>query len=204
MQQHAKHLTQLYHCATKISSSFKKYQRNEEECKRIQMYWLDKAKTVVVASETLKVPRDSDVTNTKTLAIEAIARDMAKIMSMLPDMPNEPPKVQDDDCYSEQSATEEVDLMIYIHSIESRIAMAEGNIEIYEQAEHKLKKKLKLENGKNFSKLEVEKAKKRALERARATAKARFDYVVDVRVRREWAYKIETLDDYNSDSEDID
>ena len=168
------------------------------------MYWLDKAKTVVIASETLKVPRNVDTKETKALAIEAIAKDMQRIMAVLPPVPVEPPKVQDDDCYSEQSATEEVDLMIYIHSIESRIAMAEGNIEIYEQSEHKLKKKLKPNDGRHFSKLEVEKAKKQTLEQARATAKARFDYVVETKERREWTHKIETLDDYNSDSEDID
>jgi hypothetical protein len=75
------------------------------------------------------------------------------------------------------------------------------NIEIYERVE---RKKRKLNNGKNSGLLASEKARKLELEKKLGIAQTRLAYVKEALERREWNFKIESLVDYNSDSEDID
>jgi hypothetical protein len=75
------------------------------------------------------------------------------------------------------------------------------NIEIYERVE---RKKRKLNNGKNSGLLAAEKARKLELKKQLAIAQTRLAYVKEALERREWHFKIDSLVDYNSESEDID
>ena len=190
---HSRLLSQLFTCASKISS-YSKYRRDQ----KIQAKTLDQIAMLVHISETLKVPRDGSFEDTKTLAIAALTKDMTKIMEELRAMPAAPPKVVDE-YYDESICGEKVALMIYVDMMQSRINGADMNIEIYEKAERK--KKPKLNNGGLLAK---EKARKLELEKKLAIAKARFAFLAEAEYRREWNFKIKSLVDYNSDSEDID
>ena len=162
------------------------------------MKTLDQIAMLVHISETLKVPRDGSFEDTKTLAIAALTKDMTKIMQELPPMPPAPPKVVDEN-YRKSAFGETVALMVYVDFIRSSIDGADMNIEIYERAE--CKKKRKLNNG---GLLAAEKARKLELEKKLGIAQTRLAYVKEALERREWHFKIKSIVDYNSDSEDID
>jgi len=162
---------------------------------------LDRIAMLMPISETLKVPRDGSFEDTKTQAIAALTKDMTKLMQELPPMPPAPPKVVDEN-YSESASGEIVALMIYVDCTQSCIDGADMNLEIYEKAERN--KKAKLNNGKNSGLLAAEKARKLELQNKMAIAQTRLAYVKEALERREWNFKIKSLVDYNSDSEDID
>jgi len=95
-----------------------------------------------------------------------------------------------------------VALMVYVDFTQSCIDGADMNLEIYEKAERN--KKAKLNNGKNSGLLAAEKARKLELQNKMAIAQTRLAYVKEALERREWNFKIKSIVDYNSDSEDID
>ena len=192
---HSRLLSQLFTCASKISS-YSKYCRDQ----KIQVKTLDQIAMLVHISETLKVPRDGSFEDTKTLAIAALTKDMTKIMLELPPMPPAPPKVVDEN-YRKSAFGETVALMVYVDFVRSSIDGADMNIEIYERVE---RKKRKLNNGKNSGLLADEKARKLELEKKLGIAQTRLAYVKEALERREWHFKIKSIVDYNSDSEDID
>ena len=144
------------------------------------------------------MPRDGSFEDTKTQAIVALTKDMTKIMRELPPMPPAPPKVVDEN-YRKSAFGETVALMVYVDFIRSSIDGADMNIEIYERAE--CKKKRKFNNG---GLLAAEKARKLELEKKLGIAQTRLAYVKEALERREWHFKIDSLVDYNSESEDID
>jgi len=193
---HSKLLSQLFTCASKISS-YSKYCCDQ----KIQVKTLDQIAMLMPISETLKVPRDGSFEDTKTQAIDALTKDMTKIMRELPPMPPAPPKVVDEN-YSKSAFGETVALMVYVDFTQSCIDGADMNLEIYEKAERN--KKAKLNNGKNSGLLAAEKARKLELQNKMAIAQTRLAYVKEALERREWNFKIKSIVDYNSDSEDID
>ena len=183
---HSKLLSQLYTCATHISSHSLYY--SDEN---IQVRMLEKIAMIMPTSETLKVPRDGPFDDTKKLAVAAITKDMTKIMQELSPMLEAPPIVVDRYYIESSMYGETVSLKNFIALTRCRICDADTNLEIIEVSESK--KKAKLNNGKESGLLANVKARKLELEKKLAIAQARFAFLEETKDRREWNSKIKNL-----------
>ena len=180
---HSRLLSQLYTCATNISS--RSLYRSDEN---VQVSTLEKIANILPTSETLQVPRDGPFDDTKTLAVAALTKDMTKLMGELSPMPEEPPKVVDRH-YIESSMYGEIEsLKRFVDLTLIRIHDAAIFIEIYEDAERVKKARLNHDGP-----LASGKPKKLELEKQLAIAKTRLAYVQEAKERREWHSKIKNL-----------